>query len=109
MLWIILRLELGQLDELRILVSTIKFSAASLALGVTVQGMKLIIWPYIDMTRVWGVLTQGAAAGIAGILVYISFCSLLQSEEQLAFWASIKRRLPWHKIDAGDQGEARGI
>jgi len=27
----------------------------------------------------------------------------------MGFWLSFKRRLPWHKIEAGDQGEARGI
>ena len=108
-LWLVLRVEIGSLDEDRILFSTIKFSAAALAAGITIQGMKLVIWPYIDMTRVWGVLTQGAAAGISGILVYLAFCSLLKSEEFIDFWNSIKRRMPGKKITTGDHGEARGI
>lgn len=109
LLWLWLRIEIGNLDEVRILISTIKFSAAALVGGIAVQGMKLLIWPYIDMTRVWGVLTQGLAAGISGILIYIAFCALFKSEELFSFWSSVKRRLPWKKIEAGDQGEARGI
>jgi len=109
LLWLWLRIEIGNLDEVRILISAIKFSAAALVGGIAVQGMKLLIWPYIDMTRVWGVLTQGLAAGISGILIYIAFCALFKSEELFSFWASVKRRLPWKKIEADDQGEARGI
>ncbi len=109
LLWLVLRVKIGQLDELRILTSAIKFSAASIACGIAVQAMKLLIWPYIDMTRTLGVLAQGLAAGLAGILVYLAFCALFKSEEFFNFWFSIKRRLPWKKIEVEDQGEARGI
>jgi len=109
LLWIFLRAELHGLDEVRILNSSFKFSVAAIALGTTVQGMKLLVWPIIDMTRFWGVFAQGAAAGISGIFVYIAFCSLLKSEEFFSFWESVKRRLPWKKIETGDHGEARGI
>lgn len=110
-LWIMLRIEIGGMDEYRILVSAVKFSAAAIMCGITVQGMKLLMVQYlnIDMTRLWGVLSQGLAAGTSGILVYIAFCSLLGSEELLDFWHSLKRRLPGRRIEAGDQGEARGI
>jgi len=109
LLWLVLRIEIGRLDELRILISTIKFTAAAIACGVAVQGMKLVIWPYVDMTKFWGVLTQGLVAGLSGVLIYIIVCLLLRSEELFSFWSSIKRRLPIGKIEAGDQGEARGI
>lgn len=108
-LWLALRFEIGELDEEHILVSAVKFSAAAIAAGVVAQGMKLLIWPYVDMTKMLGVLAQGLGAGIAGILVYIAFCSLFKSEELFYFWGSIKRRLSWKKVEAGDQGEARGI
>jgi len=108
-LWLILRFEIGSLDEMRILVSVIKISAAALACGISVQGMKLLIWPYVDMTKVWGVLTQGGAAGLAGIIAYIAFCSLFGSEELFYFWEATKRRLSWKKVEVGDQGEARGV
>jgi len=109
LLWIVLRLELGPMDEYRILKSVAKFSISALACGVTVQGMKLFIWPYVDMTKVWGVFTQGFFAGVAGIFVYMAFCSLLRSEEFFSFWNAVKRRMNWKKVETNDQGEARGI
>ncbi len=109
LLWIFLHAELGDMDEIKILVSSTKFIASALAAGIAVQGMKLLAWPYIDMTRVWGVLAQGMAAGIAGILVYLAFCSFFKSEELFDFWHSAKRRLLWRKVNTGDQGEARGV
>ncbi|MFH1522476.1 MAG: murein biosynthesis integral membrane protein MurJ [Patescibacteria group bacterium] len=109
LLWLAIRFELGDMDEVKILTSTIKFSAAAIACGITVQGMKLVIWPFINMTKLWGVLAQGAVAGVFGLFVYIAVCSLFRSEELFHFWDSIKKRLPFRKVEAGDQGEARGI
>jgi putative peptidoglycan lipid II flippase len=109
LLWVVLRFEIGNMDEIKILKAVTKFSAASLACGVTIQGLKLVVWPFINMSKFWGVLFQGAIAGAGGILVYLAFCSLLRSEELFNFWSSIKRRLPGKKINTGDQGEARGI
>jgi len=108
-LWIMIRKEVGNLDEKRILTSVAKFSTAALAAGVAVQGMKLIVWPYVNMTKVWGVFTQGFLAGTAGILVYIAFCSLFKSEELFNFYEAIKRRLPKKKLVVEDQSEARGM
>lgn len=109
LLWLMLRQEIGSLDELRIFYSVIKFSAAAIFCGIAVQTMKLLIWPFIDMTKLWGVFTQGLVAGSFGISIYLIICSLLKSEELFGFWVSLKRRLPWRKIEADDQGEARGI
>ncbi len=112
LLWLALHIEIGNLDELRILSSTIKFSAAAVLAGVAVQSVKLLVWPYIDMTRTWGVFTQGFLAGSVGILIYAIICFLLRSEEFIAIWTPIKCRLcrpPWKKVETGDQGEARGI
>jgi putative peptidoglycan lipid II flippase len=108
-LWVLLRLELGDMQEERILLSAVKFSTAAIATGLAVQGAKLLIWPYIDMTRLLGVLLQGLFAGLAGIIVYVAFCSLLKSEELFHFWEAGKRRLHWKKVNVNDQGEARGI
>lgn len=109
LLWIFLKLELGDLDEKRILISSIKFSVAAIACGLTAQGMKLVIWPFVDMSKLWGVLFQGLFAGLMGSVVYFAFCALLKSEEYFQFWNSIKHRLNWKKVETNDQGEARGI
>lgn len=109
LLWLMLKLEIGEMDETRILFSAIKFSVAALACGMTVQIMKLLVWPFIDMTKTWGVMTQGLMAGIFGIIAYILFCYLLKSEELFNFLDSLKRRLSWKKVETIDQGEARGM
>jgi putative peptidoglycan lipid II flippase len=108
-LWIVLRVEIGNMDETRILYSVVKFSIAALACGITVQGMKLVVWQFVDMTKTLGVFTQGAVAGISGIIVFIIISWLLKSEELFNFWNGVKRRLLYRKVETGDQGEARGI
>jgi putative peptidoglycan lipid II flippase len=105
----ILRIELGSLDEYRVLLSTLKFIFAGIMSALGIQGMKLLVWPYIDMTKFFGIFIQGASAAIFGILIYLAVCALLQSEEIFAFWDSFRRRLNWKKVDTTDQGEARGI
>jgi putative peptidoglycan lipid II flippase len=108
-LWVVLRFELEDIGEKKILISAVKFSAAAIACGLAVQGMKGVIAPWVDMDKFWGIFAQGAAGGIFGIIVYLAVCSLLKSEELIDFWHSFKRRLAWKKVEAGDQGEARGI
>lgn len=109
MLWAVLYSEIGQLDEKKIIHSSLKFLAAAIVAGGLIQMMKIIIWPLIDMTKTVGVFIQGSIAGILGIVAYLLVCYLLESEELFGFWAGVKRRMNWKKVEAGDQGEARGI
>ncbi len=109
LLWFALRVKVGVLDDVRILISVIKFSASAFALGLSVQSMKLLVWLFVDMRRFWGIFLQGFIPAIFGIFVYLVFCALLRSEEFFDFWQSLKKRLPKSKLQTGDQGEARGI
>jgi len=108
-LWLALHLKLGDLEEGKVLVSAVKFSLAAVACGVMVQASKITIAPLVNMTKFWGVLTQGLIAGILGFLVYLAVCFVLRSEELMSIWGTFSRRLPWKKVQTGDQGEARGI
>ncbi len=92
-LWLSLHFVMGGMDESRILISVAKFSLAAIAAGFAVQIMKVAIWPFIDMSRFFGVFSQGAVAGSSGILVYVFMCFLLGSEELFSFWSSVKRKL----------------
>jgi len=112
LLWLWLNLEIGRIDEMRIFISAVKFSLGALAAGLAVQSMKLLSEPYLDMNRLWGVLTQGLIAGFSGILIYLAVCWILKSEELFNFWSAFKRRWPVKKVEKiqmSDQGEARGI
>jgi putative peptidoglycan lipid II flippase len=93
LLWLLLHFTLGDMDESRIFISVCKFSAAALACGYVAQQMKGIVWPFIDMTKLWGVLAQGAVAGLLGIVAYALVCWLLRSEEMAVFAGSLKARL----------------
>lgn len=76
-----------------ILLSLAKISFASLLMGVAAQYVKTGLGHLVDMQRVWGVFTQGFAAGMAGIIVFIVVGYLLNMEELLTFIAGIKRKL----------------
>jgi len=109
LLWIWLSVKIGNLDIVNILTATAKFTVSAVAAGGAAQIIKVIIWPYIDMTKFSGVFIQLIAGGLAGILVYIFFCYLLKSEELFGFLSSLNKRWPFRKVGLDDQGEARGI
>jgi len=109
LLWFWLHVKIGNMDQAKILISTAKFSAAGIAAGFVVQMMKNIVWPYIDMTTFFGVLAQGTAAALFGIITYLLVCAVLKSEEFYDFLSLIKRKLSWRKVKVGDQGEVRGL
>lgn len=108
-LWLMLRREVGALDEKRIFMSILKLGISGVFAGWTIQSAKILIAGYVNMEKLWGVFMQGFISGIIGLLVFVAFCSLLRSEEFFYFWNAFKKRIPWKKIETGDQGEARGI
>ncbi len=111
LMFFVLRHRIGSLDERRILISTAKFTGAGLAMALSIQAMKLLVWPYVDMTRTFGVFLQGSLAGLFGLLVYVGVCSLLKSEEFTELWAATKIKLftTAQKLETDDQSEVRGI
>ena len=109
LLWVWLCYKIGNMDQAKILISTLKFSVAGIGAGFVVQLMKNIVWAYINMNTFSGVLIQGAAAGTGGLIAYLVVCALLRSEEFYDFLNLIKRKLSWRKVKVGDQGEVRGL
>jgi len=109
LLWLFMSKKLGDLDSVKVIKAAAKFSLASLATALVVQLSKVMIWPYINMTKLWGVLSQGLVAGILGLLVYAGCLWLFKSEELLHFFSVVSRRLPFKKAKFEDQGEVRGI
>lgn len=110
-LFVLLHRRMGGLDERRIIRSILKYSVAGIFAALAIQAMKLLIWPYADLSRFWGVLLQGVSAGLFGFVTYLGICSLLKSEEFIELWSAAKNRLRKNgsKIAPEDQGEARGI
>jgi len=109
LLWFWLSVKIGDLDINHIIKSVFKFMLSALAAGGAAQLIKILVWPFINMTKFSGVFLQLLAAGLAGVLVYALFCYLFSSEEYLDFMASLGRRWPFKKVNIDDQGEARGV
>lgn len=109
LLWIFLRLTVGGLDEKSVFLSIAKFCLAGLAAALTIQAIKYPAAMFVNMNKAWGVFTQGALAGLAGLAVYFLVCFLLKSEELFSFMEIIRRRSRFKKVETSDQGEVRGI
>jgi len=109
LLWSWLYFTIGNLDISNILVSVLKFTASAIAAGLAAQIMKVVVWPFIDMTKFSGVFVQLIASAGVGILVYGLFCYLFKSEELFGFLAALQNRWPFKKVKIDDQGEARGV
>jgi len=92
-LWVLLKIKIGELDETKIMKSTIKIAMASFCMAVVVQGLKYALEPFFGTQTFVGIAIQGSVSGVAGILVYLILCILLKSEEAIIFFSSIRRRL----------------
>jgi len=80
-LLLLLRIRLGDLDDLRIIISTLKILIASVGMGLAIWATKWFIAEGVNMETFLGVFLQGVVAGIAGIVVYLIFALLLRAEE----------------------------
>jgi len=109
LLWLWLYFTVGHLDIGNILISALKLTASALAAGGAAQVTKVLVWPFIDMTKFSGVFIQLVAAGSVGILVYLGFCYLFGSEELAGFWSSWKNKKILKRYKVDDRSEARGV
>jgi putative peptidoglycan lipid II flippase len=108
LLWGWLHFKVGDLGIARILTSALKFSASAVGAGIVIQLMKIVVWPFIDMTTFLGVFVQLGVSAVFGVLAYGLFCYLFGSEELMTFLDIIRRRLSFKKLPVDDSGEARG-
>ena len=108
LLWGWLHFKVGDLGISKISASALKFSASAVGAGIVIQLMKLVVWPFIDMTTFLGVFVQLGASVIFGIAAYGVFCYLFGAEELTTFLDAIARRLSFKKLPIDDSSEARG-
>lgn len=80
-----------------------KILFASLVLGVATQMVKTGIGEIVDMHKFWGVFTQGLAAGLAGLAVFVLIAYLFKVEELSSLFGAVKRRL-WKKATVSEEG-----
>lgn len=110
LLWIILREKLGALEEGILLKSINKIAVAALVMAVFIQFIKTPLANVVDMTRLWGIFTQGAAAGILGLVVYVFICYGLKLDEMMQFKSSLQKRfIKLKNVQRGEITEADEI
>ncbi|MBI5731962.1 MAG: murein biosynthesis integral membrane protein MurJ [Candidatus Magasanikbacteria bacterium] len=105
LLWVWLRFKLKTLDEIKILPAIYKMSAAAILMGLTIQGMKILMDKIVDTHTFLGIFTQGLTAGIVGMIVYAAFGLLLKSREMITFIATIKKKMIKKEVLPEDIGE----
>lgn len=81
LLLIVLRSKIGELEDKKIIVSTLKIILASLLMGVFIQGLKYFIAPLVDMRTFVGVFLQAAGSIMGGIIIYLIITVLLKCKE----------------------------
>ncbi len=81
LLVLVLRHKVGNLDDRKIIKSTIKIVVLAALMGGVIQWLKYIIAPLVDMQTFVGVFLQAAGAIIGGSLVYLLLSLFFKSEE----------------------------
>ena len=71
MLLAVLRIQVGDLDDKRIIESVWRIILASMVMGVIIHGMKYLIAPLVDMHTFIGIFVQASVSTFLGCLVYL--------------------------------------
>ncbi len=93
LLWVVLRLRIGSLDEARILRSLAMLSVAGMAAGgamVAVKYAVVAVWP---LDTFWHVVLQAGLATFVGLAAYVVVGMLLRSPETLSVAAGFRRKV----------------
>ncbi|PIR03027.1 MAG: murein biosynthesis integral membrane protein MurJ [Candidatus Magasanikbacteria bacterium CG11_big_fil_rev_8_21_14_0_20_43_7] len=98
LLWISLRHKVGPMKEHSFLLFLGKISFSASLMALVVQSLKEPISHIVDMTRLWGIFSQGLIAGLAGIVVYICMSWLFSVEEISLLKQSFTKR--WLKLSS---------
>jgi putative peptidoglycan lipid II flippase len=72
LLWTWLYVKVGALDLGNILLATLKFIIAAIGAGLASQIMKVVVWPYIDMSKFSGVFIQLIVSNTLNRSVYVN-------------------------------------
>ncbi len=96
LLAIALRAQTKTLSEHRIFSSFWKISLAALFMSIVIQFAKYTIAKIVNHEKFWGILVQGAVAGILGLVVYGLLCYILKLPEFNQLKDSFRRR--WLRV-----------
>ncbi|MBD3311507.1 MAG: murein biosynthesis integral membrane protein MurJ [Candidatus Magasanikbacteria bacterium] len=109
LLWVLLRIKIGGLNELSILQSIYKISIAAIVMALVIQLIKPPLADMVNMTKFWGILIQGMISGAIGTLIYLSICYILKLKEIKLLSSSMKKKFLRVKNVQGEVGSADEI
>ena len=91
--WLLFALyrRVGDLEDRRLILSSLKTILASLAMGTTVYFTLHIVSWLVDMQRAWGILIQTTAAGAVGLTIFWLVSLLIDNEEAHDIWSRLGR------------------
>ena len=81
LLFVTLRHKISGFAEHSFLLHLAKLSLSGMLMGIVVQYLKTPLAQIVDMTRFWGIATQGIVAGAVGLFIYGVVCACLRVEE----------------------------
>lgn len=110
LLLLILRVKMNNLDDTKIISTTLRISISALAAGFTAQMTKYLIQPYINLDTFVGVLSQLGFCGLTGIFVYLVFTRFFRLDEFNSFKSFFSSKLfRFRQTIPEDPTEASGI
>jgi putative peptidoglycan lipid II flippase len=98
LLWVMLRLKTGTLQESEVIKSLAKITVAVAPMALVVQLVKTAIGGLVDMQTFFGVALQFIVAGAAGVIVYFGVAALVKSEEAKSLLMSLRRRMGYKDL-----------
>jgi len=100
LLWMLLRIKLGTLNEGMVVKTLAKISVAAAGMGLVIQSLKYVIAELVDMQTFWGIFAQGLISGVIGLIVYGLICYLVRVEEMHIFIESFRKK--WFRVKTPD-------
>jgi len=91
-LWVLLRVKVGGLEEGGIFRAVAVMSACALFMAMATQGVKIYLGSLVNMRSFLGIFTQGAVAGVFGLAVYFGLALALGSQEAKYIVGLLRRR-----------------
>jgi putative peptidoglycan lipid II flippase len=97
-LLVMFHVRVGELDDVRIIRSTVKIGSSAFIAGLCAYGMLYLLAPVLDTRTGVGILLQGLLAGLVGVTIYFGMTLALRTPE--AELVLHRVRLSLHRIES---------
>ncbi len=98
LLWLFLEKKAGDLNFKEIFTSAVKIFSASFLAGLAAYLILQLLSRYVDTRTTLGLFAQGLAAGVVGLMIYLSAGLVFRSPEMWIFYRTLKNRLPFKQV-----------